>query len=155
MNNLQIEQALRSNGVTAKAFRGIFASDRLPSTNLRPGTFLIGNACPAATLGCHWYLLRITKTGKSIEVFDTSGLAPFNYSADIGRYVRRHRKRILFSAIPLQDSESGTCGQHTMVFSYLRQQGISRKKIYNLFDHVDLKKNDAIVLKMYRKIFVV
>lgn len=80
-------------------------------------------------------------------------MAPHVYSVEIGKFVKKHRKRIIFSPIPLQSEQSETCGQHTMVFLYLRAIGTSRKRIFNLYNQVHLETNDQIVLNLYQKIF--
>lgn len=80
-------------------------------------------------------------------------MKPHDYSSEVGKYIRAHQKRIVFSAIPLQSERSSTCGQHTVVYLYLRAMGNSRKKIYDLFNHVDLRKNDKIILNLFDEIF--
>lgn len=160
MSNIEIEDFLRSNRETRKTFMGVFPSDDLPKKNLRPGESIILNYCGKTSPGCHWLALMRNKSAKSIEVFDSSGLALHQINENIKKFITQHRSgeknavvRVFYNRKPLQDFYSSTCGQYAIIFLVLRNMGYSTKKITSLFDSKKLKENDRTVLALFNKIF--
>lgn len=53
----------------------------------------------------------------------------------------------------LQNEQSMTCGQHVLVYLFLKARYYSLKNILTFFDKLDLSKNDFIVKRLFEKIY--
>lgn len=152
MNNFEIDQMMRENQHTATMFQGVFSPDDLPSKDLHSGTGLILNFCPAK--GCHWLSIYRTKRGRTLEIFDSSGMPTHKMNLEISAFVKRQRCRVIFNKKPLQSMNSVTCGNHCMIFLLFRSLGISMRKIINQYSEHNLKSNDRLVMQQFKRFFV-
>lgn len=152
MNNVQIEKALGKNAITGKTFRGVFPPDYLPAKTLATGESLVVNYCLLKSGGCHW--LAILRPGPGqIEIFDSSGIATHVTNPNINKFVMKHGLKVVYNRKPLQDFDSSVCGQHVILYIFLRCIKISRQNILSLYEENNLKLNDKIVMEMYKKFF--
>lgn len=152
MNNFEIERLMRGNQQTSPMFVGVFSPDNLPTRNLQCGSGLILNFCPER--GCHWLSIFRRKQGKTLEIFDSSGLPTHDMNWRISKFVKRHKCKVIFNKSPIQSMSSVTCGNHCMIFLLFRSLGISMRKIINQYSHKNLKSNDRLVMQQFNRFFV-
>ena len=74
MNTLEIDSILRDDRRTAKAFKGVYASDELP-TRASTDALFVCNTDPSDRPGTHWIVIYINDKRKT-DYFDTFGMAP-------------------------------------------------------------------------------
>jgi hypothetical protein len=108
---------------------GVFARDKLPDLSRQARPFaLVFNSDPQDKPGQHWLAIYGPESGP-IELFDSFGLSPHNYSLD--------PLRILYHSCSFQSSFSVVCGHYCIVFLYYRSLGIT------FHDFIELLKSQA------------
>lgn len=151
MNNLEIERHLRSNEITSKHFIGVYPSDQSPKKLMKPGEFLIFNACTANSGGCHWG--AVICGVRSVTIMDSSGLQTHLLAEKIYKYISRHKKRVISNRVQIQHENSVLCGKFCLVMVYLKSLKFSTRKILSLFSTHNLKSNDEIVNKLFNQVY--
>lgn len=150
MNNFELEKYIFSIKSLRKNYRGIFASDELDKIqNFGPQSFVIINYCPGE--GCHWVCCY--NHGSSIEYFDPSGLPSHLINKNIDSFLKKQKKRVTFNRTTLQNETSTTCGHHVLIYLYFKSLNYSLNNLLTLYYKFDLKRNDFIVMKLFKKIF--
>lgn len=152
LTNIDLDNILLNHPLTTGSFLGCFACDDLPSDNLRSGASLIINWCDSKSSGCHWLAVHRTMPGKSIEVFDSTGLPSHRYNPHIAAYVARHGLRVVFNKKQLQGFQSIHCGRHAALFIVYRKMKKTMKQIVEKYGE-NQSKNDRIVVKQFQKMF--
>ena len=116
MDSLQIAEILKH--VTRKKFKGVFASDNLPSPHSTPYCFVV-NSDKQNEPGTQWMAIYVP-TPNSVEFFDSFAKAP-NY--DINKFLsnfkwqKRNKTRV-------QSSADISCGPHVIYFLVNRCRGM-------------------------------
>ena len=140
MNNYEIENILIYN----KNFLGCYASDQI---DILPKTLpksLIINTANSDTDGEHWVALVLQK--KRCFYFDSFGLPIMN--KNILHFLQKYKK-VMYSDICIQDSNSEKCGKFCIAFIKYVQSRNSYNDFIAKFDFVKLYKNDEIVENIY------
>ena len=103
---------------------GVFARDELPDLKReRRPWCLILNSDPKDQPGTHWLAFYAAIAGP-IELFDSFGFSPINYSLD--------SLNLLHLGYPLQSPSTSVCGHYCIVYIYLRFRNISLSEFYHL-----------------------
>lgn len=143
MNGLQIEQTLNRCKEAKLLFKGVYASDRLPTFKNKPFSF-IANTDGHTEPGTHWVAFYVDNGGV-VEFFDTYGRSPYStmFPDTFGKYVSR--RHCLYNSRILEGIFGNTCGQLSIYYTCLRARGLSFKTIIeSLSTNVCL--NDEIVV---------
>ena len=74
MNTLEINAILRDDRRTVKAFKGVYASEELP-TRTSTNSLFVCNTDPSDQPGTHWIVIYVDKKRKS-DYFNSFGMAP-------------------------------------------------------------------------------
>ncbi len=128
---------------TQPLFRGIYASDKLPSpSQLLPSSpcFIIVNTDPSYEPGLHWISIFIENVD-SATYFCSLGTPPIEP-------VRNFLSTIGNTAIckgNWQTNDSDLCGEYCLFFTDLKCQNINNDEIASLFDVGGPILNDHIV----------
>lgn len=143
MNSLTIREFVRPFQ-QKRIFKGVFASDQLPTAFSLPALFII-NLSPSSQSGSHWVSLHIDDEGFAFY-FDSFGIPPRNFN--ILRFMKLHSKKYIYNEKQLQHLSSIKCGRFACVFviSVLRDNGF--KQLLDKFSN-NLKINDIIIEKLY------
>lgn len=108
MYGSQIECILASDPLTRRTFVGCFSIDQIPKKARPPLSFVI-NSDPANGAGEHW--LSVWRKGGLTVFFDSLGMPPSHYSAELDDYIRRDG-RSWTNNVQWQSSYSNVCGQY-------------------------------------------
>ena len=105
-------------------FLGIFARDEQPdlTREIRP-LWLILNTDPKDQPGTHWLALNAPNAGP-IELFDSFGFSPINYSLD--------SLNPLHLGFPLQSPSTSVCGNYFIVYIYHCSRNKSLSELFHL-----------------------
>lgn len=156
MNSHEIDRLLRKNAVTAPSYLGVFPSDKLEGLFLEPDQKIVINFCPSSTAGCHWICVArssIKNRKEIIEYFDSSGLPSHTYNHNIFNFIKKHKLKVIYNKIPIQDETSATCGQFCLVYLFFKSLNYSMKQIINFYSRKSLHKNNFIVKRLFKKFF--
>jgi hypothetical protein len=145
MNTAQIKSALQTHPITRPIFRGVFASDGLPTALASlPGAFVI-NTDPSNMPGMHWVAVFSDKEDE-IEIFDSFG-------KDFSFYgLKPLSRRVIKQTEQLQSSDSTVCGQYCLFFLLRRASGETYKQIIQLFTENKVS-NDKMVCQYINHFF--
>lgn len=149
MNTVQISKVLKSNNLTHKIFKGVYALDELPKQVSRP-SILVVNTDTSNEKGTHWLAIFVPVRGCA-EYFDSFGNPPFHI--EIIKFLQNHSKCFVFNNKCLQSNITSVCGQYCCVYLWVRSSCKSMKYFLNLFNTSSPLQNDRKIEKMFRKIF--
>ena len=134
-------------------FKGAHPCDMIPR-GLKPPYSIIINTDNGSKPGEHWIALRVVK-GK-VYFLDSFGrrFDDESFPADFRRIINRmtRRKDVIFNNKLIQNITSNACGYYAIYFLDGMSMKKRPKRLLKTFTK-DLKKNDAIVVKYYRKFF--
>lgn len=149
MNSVEIRRELsRSGKLPAKAFRGVLASDRLPSFIRKFPAFYVINLDPAHLPGSHWVAVYMMSP-KRCEYFDSYGLPPL--VENIERFIFRNSGKCHFNRQRIQGDFSFVCGHYCIAFIKNRARKRSMKYFISKFSKSDLRKNDNYIKYAFNK----
>ena len=134
-------------GLEAKMI-GVYAADRILNVMVTLAV-IVCNTDNHTRLGSHWVAIYIDKH-RSGTYFDSYGFPPV--SRHQLHRLRRNCKNFRWNVKTLQSIDSICSGQYTIMFLYHMCQGISLDTFCRLFTD-DTRKNDALVINNYKKIF--
>lgn len=136
MNTSQINRILKNKNT---CFLGTFPADKLPVSEKRPICF-IANTDPSTAKGAHWIAIYVNKKNRA-EFYDSYGRAPSGIFLD---YLRANFDSYRYNPKQVQAIGSSVCGQHCILFLYLRCRGEKMSTITSKFQD-DPVVNDAVV----------
>ena len=137
MNTFQIDKILKRNIVTKRFYVGCFASDCIPYRSSFFPFCVVVNTDPSNLSGTHWIALFCNSTN-SIEYYDSLGIWP-PISYHIRTYLDKFNN-VQFNSVMLQQPFSITCGNHVILFLYMRCLGFSMNKIISLLKGINADK---------------
>lgn len=148
----QILHALQ-NCPFKKFFRGIFASDTVPS-NLKDGYFIIVNTDKSSGGGKHWF--TIVRRQNVIECFDSLGVNDAKKSYLLTNLKFKNVQYLKFNSTPIQPLMSVLCGQYVLYFLYERYVNfdIDFDALINEVFFYDVNKNDRKVIEFFEEFYV-
>ena len=169
MNNEQLELAVMTDEYCRLYFKGIFASDHLPSKLFieRP-CGLIANTDPSAKPGEHWVFFWLTPD--AVYFIDSFGKTPIFYTLLFEEFMEKQIINccsLLFNPYQLQSEFTSVCGEYCLlIFYYLARNPLDDpktiiKKIFKLNDSGrNLSqswrlRNDVKVFKFVKKHFTI
>ena len=128
---------------------GDYPQDALPSLEeiIRP-TYMVVNTDDAGGEGEHW--LGIVLKAKSCFYFDSYGLQVINMEI-INFLTSLKYKSVYYSSKPVQHINSNMCGYYVASFLHSLNDNISYAKFLNMFDDVNLHKNDRVCIEILKK----
>jgi Adenovirus endoprotease len=158
MNNLQILKCIREGKVKnyKRYFKGVFSCDRIPlKIEKRHKTFVILNTKTFDSVGEHWIIILYLPDKKECHIFDSLNkiLTP-NYF--FKRHILKLQQKgfkIKFSNQVVQHFQSLLCGVFCILFFYFRMVNESYNTFLKKFDKINLRNNDKIALKLFKKHF--
>lgn len=128
MNTKELNQFLLKFPIS-KIFKGVFASDCLPSKVKLPFACII-NLSSSTQFGSHWVSLYIDENGRC-EYMDSYGLKPkVKY---IIYFIKIHSKTLSINNIQLQHVASNTCGKYAAIFLLYKINGGTINNFSKLF----------------------
>lgn len=138
MNNLQITSIIRTCSETSKIFKGVFASDTLPSVP-ETNSGYICNFDSSSLGGSHWICFFFPSSGKA-EYFDSYGFQPpyAHFEEFLGNTFK-------YNPCMIQYPLSAVCGQYCIYFLWQRSLGVSMDTILDNFNTSCLLYNDLFV----------
>lgn len=138
MNSKEISKVLRSFAHTKNKFRGVFATENIPTDKRNLPYGFVANTDPSWLPGKHWVAVYVN-TDEKVEFFDSFGRRPMNSSLK-----KLCGRDYIFNERILQSPLSTVCGQYCIYFLYKRCTGKSFKNIMKCFTR-NTRRNDAFV----------
>ena len=114
MNTLEIDTILRDDIRTARAFKGVYASDELPARTSKNSLFVC-NTDPSHQPGSHWIVVYVDEKRKS-DYFDSFGRTP--EIPEIERFLNDNSIEWTYNDEPVQETTSDACGHHCIFLPY-------------------------------------
>lgn len=149
MNTFQLVNIMKLDELSNKFFKGVFASDDL-NFILKKNESVIINLCPShVTSMCHWIFVY-NKNDEFLFYFDSSGIATCMIVKEIYEFLLKHKKKVYYNNLKIQHNDSILCGLFCVVILMLIYRNLSLQNIMKLFNTKNLKKNDIIILKIYK-----
>jgi hypothetical protein len=130
-------------------FKGVFPSDRLPSSVSLPAALVV-NFDSSEQAGSHWVSMIIDCHGVC-EYFDSFAMKPMIRDHII--FMKNNSRKIIYNKQCLQSLESSLCGHYCCLFIYFRSAGIPMKLFVNLYTVRNNYENDAKTIVAFLKIF--
>lgn len=126
MFSYQIDEILKRNTTTKKAYIGCFPADQIPKISIKfPHCFCV-NTSPSGERGEHWTAIFIPSKNTA-EYFDSLGEFPAE-NQEIGKYLSNF-STIKYNSIKIQSEKSSVCGKHVIYFLHMRCKEIPFEQI--------------------------
>ena len=136
---------LKSNQV----FRGVFASNTLPSLLSQGQTHaLVINFDPNDKPGSHWVGVFINASGSCIY-FDPLGLPPMIPSIQL--FIERNCTALQCNTMSIQSLLSYTCGYYVVYFLRKMVRGVTLQDFQSNFKPYNSHYNDSLICKVYNR----
>lgn len=149
MNGEQLDDFLKRDPYTRRAYRGVYSSDALPTINLAFPAALVINTDVSGGEGEHWVALYIDPWRVG-TYFDSYGLPPMQRT--IQTFLDEHAfKRWTFSTRSIQGALSSHCGIYCLYFLHHAAQGVSLDALSRPFDPYTWLRNDFVVNDWYQR----
>ena len=147
MNGATITNLVSEDRRLVRVFRGVFASDTLPSflCSSTSHAFVV-NTHPHYKPGEHWIAIYITPFKKAIY-FDSFGLAP--WQEDICKFIKENSLTLVYNSTPIQSLISRTCGLFCVYFLQKMNRGASLTEMLSVFKPFDPVYNDAFIQRLF------
>ena len=148
MNSNELNYAMaKMLGINSKDFRGVFASNQIPSKTLRaPFGFIVNNE-PSNLPGQHWVAFFKGHENGPLLFFDSYGLKARTISKHFKRFLDS-KELIIQNKIPFQNINTDICGQYCLYFLYHCFKGFSFAEILSTFPVANCSPlNDNVVCK--------
>ena len=118
MNSNEISKILRRNKNIKTYFIGVKAKNFISNVYLKKFECIVINTCnfPQSDNKCHW--VAVVNTNKFIYYFDSFGKLS-TVEKDITIFLKKHKKKIRYNKLCLQNIFSSACGQFVCIFVYL------------------------------------
>lgn len=143
MNTMELEAILESNKHTRRQFRGVYASDELPTGVCAPSSLFVCNTAPHYDEGEHWIILFVDERRRG-DFFDSFALHPTVKTFE--RFLNENSIAWCCNLTPVQHPTGDSCGHHCIFFSVYRCIGYSMNEIIAMYTD-KLTLNDALVKK--------
>lgn len=144
MNTSQIQCCINCDPILKKHVVGVFAADRLPFTIHRFPCGFIANTDNYSKPGMHWCGFYFDRPGHG-EFFDSYGKTPSYYNSYFSRWLNEHSKHVSVCKKQVQSNNSSVCGLYCLFYLHQRLIGHSLNQILNMFDPVNLHRNDYFI----------
>ena len=105
-------------------FRGIYASNNLPSRVSRFPAAFVCNTDPLEEKGSHWIAFWF-KNETECEFYDSFGKLPEEYDIRLREFIDNNTFACLYNNVQVQRDWTSTCGFHVLFYLYRRAQGFS------------------------------
>ena len=150
MDTQQIDHALRSNPVTARVFRGVYAADQLPNRDTfeLPSAY-VANCSDSTSGGTHWIAFYQEVPG-IMEVFDSYGQPVSGYNPNLVNFTSG--LKIIQQIQQIQQETSAVCGQYALFFIFQRACGLTYSQLIHLFSD-NYRANDKICCQFINQLF--
>ncbi len=135
-----IRRILSADKRTRKSFRGVFASDQLPTSTSTSSLYVL-NTDPSTRSGEHWTVVYVDGKGQG-EYFDSFGLPPAK--EEFIMFLDNSSIRWTFNTKTVQYMLSDACGYHCIFFAIHRCVGFNMNTVVNMYTN-NLLYNDSIV----------
>ena len=145
MNTVQLTSLARSCPTTMRYFRGVYASDTIPSLHHIENSTYICNLDTSDKPGSHWVSFYVPPLDtEPIEYFDSYGLrAPSDFERTF--LSGRDCSYYLYNNRTIQYLSSAVCGQYALYFIWQRPIQRDMDSVLNIFDSDVHLYNDLIV----------
>lgn len=113
----RIFAALSKHTTNAPVFKGVFAADEIPYSELKDSPSplcLVLNSDPSSQPGTHWICAFILPDSSSVEFFDSYGLAPTVYNFSFPP------STTIFNTLTFQSPHTPVCGQYCILYLSFR-----------------------------------
>ena len=137
MNEIEIDNYLLTDPITAPHFRRVVSYDELSGYEKETGFFVV-NLDESTGPGTHWVCLHLNNT--RTEYFDSLGNEP----KKLVPFLSNLKCDYIYNIKQLQSNDSDVCGDYCVLFCYLRSRGYTFEQILDSFSH-DLIQNDNLV----------
>lgn len=141
MNTAELNLILRSDGLIARYFAGVFPCDALPTTGVTYPSAFIVNTGDSESGGEHWIALYF-QNEHTVDHFDSYGMYPI---APIYEFARNNAKNVYYNKKWLQSLTSPVCGAYVVYFLHFRVRGFTMSDIVQHFRQYNFQQNDALV----------
>jgi hypothetical protein len=142
LDTLEIGKILEWDKRTATSFRGVYASDELPTYAPTSSLYII-NTDPSTKPGTHWVVVFVD-IKRHTDYFDSFGNLPTVQS--IEHFLNKNSKVCKYWTDAVQHPLSVACGYHCIFFAVHRCMGFDMNAIVNMYTD-DVLHNDEIVIK--------
>lgn len=151
MDGYTLDKIMRQDKHVAPYFAGVFAADTLPIRLHQRPALLICNTDPVSKPGTHWVAFYIGKHGEG-EFWDSYGMPPI---VPLHRkFLDRMCKKWTHNPTSLQAIDSLVCGEYCALYLFHRAHGHTLDCfVKKYFDAKDPHKNDAVVEKLFVRLF--
>ena len=140
ISNLYIDGLMEK---ISDSFRGTFPIDKIPSFKDENFSIIV-NLSRENEKGTHF--IAISSSKNTIVYFDSYGVEHINLN--IEKYLKKYRKKIIFSNIQLQHAFSSHCGFFCISFILSFENNIPLHKFIKMFHRKDMYLNDYICIKI-------
>ena len=142
LSNIQISQICSRHYHTRPTFEACIPYTNLPMIIQQFPTFYIIDVNYKKSPIGHW--CTIAFGFEPLPVFiDSLGRHPSDYDSSITEVLKANGNgRFSYNQIPVQHSNSTSCGAFAIFFGDLQSQNIPMTKIINTLSHTDLESND-------------
>lgn len=147
MDTVQIIKCMKNNIATKKYFKGVFASDKLPTMKLKKPACLIINTDPSTKPGMHWVAIFLPHRGLA-EYFDSFGLRPKLKTILKCLSNNGNAHTYTYNKKQLQNIFSVVCGNYCCEYLLHRCQGKSKNIFFKKFSS-DTTNNDKLVMNQF------
>ena len=140
ISNIYIDHLMKTISLS---FRGTFSLDNIPT--FEEETFsVIVNLSKVGERGSHFIALFILEN--KIWYFDSFGTLQIN--TIIEKYLKKYKKRILYTKTPIQHPISSHCGFFCISFILCIENKIPPRKFLKMFHKNKLYINDYICIEI-------
>jgi hypothetical protein len=123
MNNIQLNEVLKTDRYTKKNFIGCFPLDKLPKIINYPSCMIVNNK-KSDNIGEHWIAIYFDSK-KRATFFDSFGLHPRYYK--LQKYLKQYSSSFAYNHKQIQSIFSDFCGYYCILFLLFK----ARKKSLN------------------------
>jgi hypothetical protein len=149
MNSIQILKCIKAFICLKKKFSyGVFASDQLPTSFVKPALFVI-NYDDSKHSGSHWISMFFAQNGEA-EYFDSYSLGPIKR---FKKYLKRHSTKYTFNKKRLQGDFSSCCGHYCCIYLFYKCNNMSMNSFTKCFSDNNLDYNDEKILKYFQTVY--
>lgn len=166
MNTTEINFFARKSKALAGHYLGCYPADQLPDHKFPTSRLPFGlviNLCTSSVTDdefCHWVGIWCQQKDKEksarakLYYFDSSGEPTHLSNSFIRDFIRRQQKTTITEHHQIQSLTSDRCGKFVLCYLHLRASAFPLSKWRKMFHKRDLEKNDVVVDKLFKKIFL-
>ena len=140
VSNLYLDNLMKK---ISKCFRGTFSCDNIPIFK-ESNIAVISNLSREHDTGSHFIAIFIDQD--KITYFDPFGIESYNIL--IEEYLKKYKKKIIYSKQRIQSYNSTHCGYFCVIFILYLENNVCLRKFVKLFQKEDLLINDYICIEL-------